>query len=111
GYQYVLDSNLDWGQDLKRLAQFVHKQGIQNIYLEYFGSADPAYYLGEKWTDNNGCGQQPTGWIAVSAMDTQGSPWRPDCDYRRWLRPIQRPHGSVIPSLFFIYSESAAFIM
>ncbi len=44
GYEYLLDSNLDWGQDLKPLKKWMDQQGIQQINLAYFGTADPAYY-------------------------------------------------------------------
>lgn len=50
GHLYVVDSNLDWGQDLKRLADWVDTNNIQNISLDYFGWADPTYYLGDKAT-------------------------------------------------------------
>lgn len=49
GYRYVVDSNLDWGQDLKRFADWVEKNNIQKINLDYFGWADQAYYLGNKF--------------------------------------------------------------
>ncbi|MEK7097695.1 MAG: hypothetical protein AAB906_02515, partial [Patescibacteria group bacterium] len=41
GYKYVADSNLDWGQDLKRLAVFVDKNHIDKIRLNYFGGGSP----------------------------------------------------------------------
>jgi len=44
GYKYLVDSNLDWGQDLKNLKKYMDDRGIQEIYLSYFGTADPAYY-------------------------------------------------------------------
>jgi Dolichyl-phosphate-mannose-protein mannosyltransferase len=44
GYEYLADSNLDWGQDLKPLKKWMDQQGIQQINLAYFGTADPAYY-------------------------------------------------------------------
>jgi hypothetical protein len=44
GHRYLSDSNVDWGQDLKRLKQFLDRQGIPIIYLSYFGTAPPAYY-------------------------------------------------------------------
>lgn len=44
GHHYLLDSNLDWGQDLKRLKQYVAKHDIQRICLSYFGTADPDFY-------------------------------------------------------------------
>lgn len=48
GYRYVTDSNLDWGQDLKRLAKWTEKNNIPRIYLDYFGWSDPHYYLTNK---------------------------------------------------------------
>ncbi|MDI6892911.1 MAG: glycosyltransferase family 39 protein [Actinomycetota bacterium] len=44
GYKYLVDSNLDWGQDLKGLAKYVRGKGIEKIKLSYFGTANPDYY-------------------------------------------------------------------
>jgi hypothetical protein len=44
GYRRLVDSNLDWGQDLKGLEAYLERKGISRIKLSYFGSADPAYY-------------------------------------------------------------------
>ena len=44
GHRYLLDSNLDWGQDLKRLALYTESRKIENLCLSYFGTADPAFY-------------------------------------------------------------------
>ena len=54
GHRHVVDSNLDWGQDLKRLADWVDANNIKKISLDYFGWADPSYYLGDKavWIRN-----------------------------------------------------------
>ena len=41
---YLLDSNFDWGQGLKDLSLYLKSQGATDIYLSYFGSADPQYY-------------------------------------------------------------------
>ena len=43
-YRKVVDSNLDWGQDLKRLKFYMDDKKINKINLSYFGHADPAYY-------------------------------------------------------------------
>jgi hypothetical protein len=89
GWQYVTDSNLDWGQDLKRLAQLVDQRGIREISLDYFGSADPAYYMANKAKSISSCSQPVKGWIAVSAMSYTESRRKPECDYRRWL-PMEK---------------------
>jgi len=44
GYKYLVDSNLDWGQDLEGLKHYMEEKGIEKIKLGYFGSADAAYY-------------------------------------------------------------------
>ena len=49
GYKISADLNYDWGKDLKRLTNWVDDNEIQSIYLDYFGTAEPEYYLGEKY--------------------------------------------------------------
>jgi hypothetical protein len=46
--RYLIDSNLDWGQDLKRLALWVNANGVPSIHVAYFGGGEPFYYLGYK---------------------------------------------------------------
>ena len=44
GWRYLVDSNVDWGQDLKALKGWTEAHGVKHLKLSYFGSADPAYY-------------------------------------------------------------------
>ncbi|WP_161958753.1 glycosyltransferase family 39 protein [Ferruginivarius sediminum] len=44
GYKYLVDSYLDWGQDLKLLKRYMEKNDIERIRLAYFGSGDARYY-------------------------------------------------------------------
>ena len=45
GYRRLVDSNLDWGQGLKELAEWLELRGIEEpINLCYFGTADPRFY-------------------------------------------------------------------
>jgi hypothetical protein len=44
GYKVLLDSNLDWGQDLKGLKKWMDAHGVKKIWLAYFGAAYPEYY-------------------------------------------------------------------
>jgi hypothetical protein len=44
GFKYLVDSNLDWGQDLKNLKTYMDQHGLDSIYLAYFGSAHLDYY-------------------------------------------------------------------
>lgn len=44
GHRYLVDSNLDWGQALPALKEWMDKHGVEEVNLSYFGTADPAYY-------------------------------------------------------------------
>jgi hypothetical protein len=45
GHRWLLDSNLDWGQDLLRLRDYADAHPRERIKLCYFGSAIPTRYL------------------------------------------------------------------
>ena len=107
GYKYVVDSNYDWGQDLKRLQKFVEERNIQKIYVDYFGGDDVEYRLGQKWQRFDPIKDQPKGWLAVSATLLQGGRGKPirefnqPAEYYRWLdeyQPVARAGNSI-----FIY--------
>lgn len=44
GHLYLADSNIDWGQDLKRLRRYAADHPREEIKLAYFGMADPRTY-------------------------------------------------------------------
>lgn len=44
GIYYLDDSNIDWGQDLKRLKPYMDSHNIDQIKLMYYGTADANYY-------------------------------------------------------------------
>jgi len=79
GYKWLVDSNLDWGQDLKGLGEYQHRHpGGEPLYLSYFGTASPAYYkidaLPITSSDRDGVtpNQIPKGsLVAVSATNLQ----------------------------------------
>src|SRR3989344_160965 len=98
GHRYVVDSNLDCGQDLKRLASWVNANHIQKISLDYFGWSDQLYYLsskfywvsGEKYaTKDQFLSDNPVGgYLAISATfytESQASPKHP----YEWLNNYQ----------------------
>jgi hypothetical protein len=41
GHRVLLDSNLDWGQDLPRLAAWMRREGVARVALAYDGADDP----------------------------------------------------------------------
>lgn len=70
GYKYATDSNYDWGQDLKRLKDYVFKNNIDKIAVDYFGGGDVKYYLGNRAVLWNGNKNNPINhgikWLAIS---------------------------------------------
>lgn len=104
GWQRVLDSNADWGQDMGRLARFVERRGIEKLWLDYFGSSDADRHLPGRWEAIDSCSEPRPGWVAVSVMFYQSSASNPACDYRRWL-PLERLTAKVGYSTLVFYVE------
>lgn len=44
GWKHLIDSNIDWGQDLKELREYLKKEGNPELMLNYFGSIFPETY-------------------------------------------------------------------
>jgi dolichyl-phosphate-mannose-protein mannosyltransferase len=117
GYKYVVDSNFDWGQDLKRLQSWVNNfsinenEQIESIAVDYFGGGNINYYLGEKAIKWNSADGNPIEndikWIAVSAHNiqnaiaktTQGFERRPQDEYL-WLKNPLSPDYKAGISIF-----------
>lgn len=74
GYKFAVDSNYDWGQDFHKLLEFIEKEKIETIYLDYFGGENPEYYLGDRYIKFNPkeITELPKGWIAISLNQLQG---------------------------------------
>lgn len=110
GYLIATDSNYDWGQDLKRLKDFVNENNIQKIGIDYFGGGSPKYYLGDKaewWWSAKGT-LPADGWLAISVNSLMSAVAKPAPGFERktedsylWLqgkRPIAR-----IGTTIFVY--------
>lgn len=118
GWRFIVDSNYDWGQDLKRLKKFVEKNKIEKIHLDYFGGGNPKYYLGEKfepwWSSKGrfaGTSNRPQGWFAVSATFRQGAWGKPTKGFQikpedsySWLKAYQ-PVAKAGQSIFIYFIE------
>lgn len=74
GYRYLVDSNIDWGQDLPALKKYMEAHGLMRIRLAYFGPVDPRLY----GINYEVLGQtvQPQEAVAVSIHFYQGMPYR-----------------------------------
>lgn len=107
GYKYVVDSNYDWGQDLKRLAKWVDANNIEKIKVDYFGGGDVGHYLGDKWERFDPLEGPQKGWLAISVGPLQGGRGNPAPNFSqptgfyKWLNeyePVDRAGKSI-----FIY--------
>ncbi len=73
GYKYVVDSNLDWGQDILRLSEFIKQNNIKEIKMDYFSGAPAEYYIKTAKIDSYNREMPQTGWLAVSATIYMGA--------------------------------------
>jgi hypothetical protein len=133
GYKIAVDSNLDWGQDLKRLNIWINNYNscaaesncfiepghvypgkpIDKIYVDYFGAGDPNYYLGEKYVPWQPSGLEkdfPKGnYLAVSVNEMQGQRAKALPDYKgrtdeyQWLDQYEPPVAKIGYSIFVYY--------
>ncbi len=71
GDRILLDSNIDWGQGLKRVKAYMDREGLDHIDLAYFGHVDPALY-GIRWDFPRP--DRPS-LVAVSANFLHGYPY------------------------------------
>ncbi len=91
----LLDSNLDWGQDLARLAKFARERGIDALHLSYFGVTSPEK-LGLRRLPLEPARPVP-GWVAVSVNHLVGL-YNDPADFA-WLRG-RRPAARVGKSIW-----------
>lgn len=79
GPRHLLDSNIDWGQDLRELQAYLRTQNIESVGLAYFGMVPPArlgihYHLPPSKNQVRVVGGVPPGWYAVSVNFVEGRP-------------------------------------
>jgi hypothetical protein len=106
GYRHLVDSSLDWGQDLPGLKDWLDRQGLQRenhapVFLSYFGTALPSHYaidavalpgFPDRWTPHEPL-PLTAGTYCFSATMLQGvylltpGPWsqRYETDYQSML--------------------------
>jgi hypothetical protein len=119
GYKHLVDSNLDWGQDLIGLRAYMERNAVPRLKLLYFGTADPGYY-------GIACDRlpgyqppppstlvrevRPGDLVAVSATHLQGLYLEPEvralADQLRARRPL-----AVIGHTIFVYRADFAWSM
>lgn len=104
----LVDSDLDDGQDLKRLADTLRARGISSVALAYAGSATVAEHglPPIRWLQPH---RPVTGWVAASLYSIKlGSLDRPGHDDFAWLeayRPVALVGRSI--RLYYIPEETS----
>jgi hypothetical protein len=73
--------DLDWGQDLLRLANELHARKIDSVWLAYHGTAEPGRHNLPPWKNLQPC-VRVTGWIAISEIALKIGVGDPP--YRAW---------------------------
>ena len=110
GHRYLVDSNLDWGQDLKGLKRWMNERDVRHINLSYFGTADPAYYKidcahlpGAPFFDEKLVGgARLPGFVAVSATNLRGV-YLPDSARDIYKPLLEREPAAVIGYSIYVY--------
>ena len=98
GPEYLLDSNIDWGQDLKELGRYLDDRGVRKVRLSYFG-AEP---LELRVPNAEPLGCVPVAGIAAISVNhlygLYGDGGAEDARCYAWLRPLEpvaRVGGSI----------------
>jgi 4-amino-4-deoxy-L-arabinose transferase-like glycosyltransferase len=112
GYKHLVDSSLDWGQDLPEVKSWIDhlpngEAKRSRVYLAYFGTAKPAYYginatILPEDHDGGSDGSLGPGWYFVSATvlehvyEQERGPWAAAYEeaYRSSLAWSQSPEAN-----------------
>src|SRR5262249_13733257 len=121
-HELLADSNLDWGQDLRRLKAYVDRHGIRDLKLAYFGLGSPRqlglihsklpggnYYSDVEPEWGNAGVLKPGDWVAVSLSNYVGLGTPQDRDYYRRLLDGLRPVTTIGRSIAVYRIPAPAF--
>ena len=122
GYKHLVDSNIDWGQDLPSLRRIIADQDLGTVKLSYFGTAHPSCYDIDfeplpTWSPAPEQGNPaiqtytpyapPPGVYAISATNLQGVVFEPErWDTFEWFR-TQEPFAKAGYSIFLYQVQSS----
>jgi hypothetical protein len=98
----VVDSDLDWGQDLPRLRDAVTDRRIDRLWIAYFGSTDLSRYPIAPAIRMLPPRTRVHGWIAISKTSLKGAYGNAD-DYG-WLE-TQTPVQEIGRSMLLYHAE------
>lgn len=97
GMRYITDSNLDWGQDMKRLVRYVEDNNLDKIRVDYFGGADyPPYYLGNKYISWDSKKSPEKGYYAISVTYFQQAMFYNEYQWLKDKKPLTTIGHSIL---------------
>ena len=91
----LVDSNLDWGQDLYRLGATIKRMHIDSVAVAYYGSAS-FEAAGVRHARPLAAAERPTGWIAASQTMLAGVGGDGAYEWLNELRPVGRVGSSLM---------------
>jgi len=113
GRYILIDSNLDWGQDLPALKQYVDEQQIDHLKFSYAGATPPTVYglntealppvypamrdQGAWWLHTFYPADPPPGRYAISVNPLMGEPVN-------YVQFRERPPDAVIGNSIYVYT-------
>lgn len=86
-YEFLSDSNVDWGQGLIALRKYQAEHPNETLHLAYFGQEDPAWY-GIRYVPLRE-GERATGTVVVSATHLSGQLLKSPASYH-WVLGYRR---------------------
>jgi hypothetical protein len=91
----LVNSDLDWGQDLLRLTDTLRARGIDRVSLAYFGSADPMRFhiAGLRCLRPD---ERPDGWVAASEYLVKGVNPKRSFTWLAAHEPVTRVGASIL---------------
>jgi hypothetical protein len=116
GWRWLVDSNLDWGQELPGLKRYLDANGIAHVTLCYFGTADPGYYgiasdrlPGYQPPPPSSVTRsvQPGDVVAISATHLQGLYLDPEMEPLMARFRARRPMATIGHSIFVYRADFA----
>jgi hypothetical protein len=101
----LIDSNLDWGQDLRRLARWARTHDDAPLHVHYFGAGSVEHELGaraERWAGPRP-EPLPPGWFALSRHFYRLSFMPGRADYDTYLRASHAEYVTTIGGSIDVY--------
>lgn len=99
---FLADSNLDWGQDVARLARYAAGHRIHSLHTALISPGTPDAF-GPVEAIPFAAEERPTGWVAVSVSYLQGLRNTGAGDYK-WLL-AREPKARIGSSIWLYYIE------